>query len=364
MPIIEVIGLHQRYSERDILKNINISVDKGEAFALIGPTGAGKTTLLRLIDLLDAPTSGKIYFDGIDVTESGRVRLETRRRMAFVLQKPVVFNTSVYDNIAYGLKWRGINRGDIEQKVGGILEMVGLSAYKNRNARTLSGGEAQRVAIARAIAIEPEVLLLDEPTANLDQISTSRVEELITNIIHQYDTAIIMATHDMSQGQRLADRIGVLINGEILQTGDSREIFTLPRNKEVAEFVGVENIIDGVIIANEEGVVTADAGGIAIEAVSDYAVGEKVSLCIRPEDVTLALSKPASSARNSFIGEITRVVSVGPLTRVAANCGFQLVALVTKKSAEELNLKTGRSIYASFKATGVHIIKREGTKRD
>lgn len=359
MSLIEVVGLHQRYNEREILKNINISIDKGEVSALIGPTGAGKTTLLRLIDLLDLPTSGKIYFDGIDVSESGRIRLETRRKMAFVLQKPMVFNTSVYDNIAYGLKWRGVGKSNIRERVSSILEVVGLSEYKNRNARTLSGGEAQRVAIARAIATEPEALLLDEPTANLDPISTSRIEELITNIIHQYDTAIIMATHDMSQGQRLADRIGVLINGEILQTGDSREVFTSPRNREVAEFVGVENIIDGVIIANEEGLATVDVGGKVIEAVSDYAVGEKVSVCIRPEDITLALSKPAGSARNSFIGEITRLVSFGSLARVVANCGVQLVALVTKKSAEELNLKIGKGIYASFKATAAHVIRRE-----
>ena len=170
MPLIETVDLCRKYGERDILKKTSIRVDQGEVFALIGPTGAGKTTLLRLIDLLEAPTSGRIYFDGIDVTESRGLRFEVRRRMAFVLQKPVVFNMSVYDNIAYGLKWRGKKRGYIAEKVHSILEMVDLTPYKNRNARTLSGGEAQRVAIARAIAIEPEVLLLDEPTANLDPI--------------------------------------------------------------------------------------------------------------------------------------------------------------------------------------------------
>jgi len=358
MSLIETVDLCQRYDERDVLKRINLKVDKGEVFALIGPTGAGKTTLLRLIDLLEAPTSGRIYFDGIDITGSGRLRFESRRRMAFVLQKPVVFNMSVYDNIAYGLKWRGKKSGDIREKVNSILEVVGLTPYKNRNARTLSGGEAQRVAIARAIAIEPEALLLDEPTANLDPISTSKIEELISHIIHQYGTTIIMATHDMSQGQRLADRIGVLVNGELLQMGDSREVFSLPRNREVAEFVGVENIIDGVIKSSEEGIATIDVGGIVIEAVSNYAVGERVSICIRPEDITLALSKPASSARNSLIGEITKVVSVGSLTRVGLDCGFPLVVLVTKRSAEELNLESKREVYASFKATGVHTIKR------
>ncbi len=359
MSLIETIDLCQRYGERDILKNINIRVDKGEVFALIGPTGAGKTTLLRLIDLLDLPTSGRIYFDGIDTTTSPRVRLEVRRRMAFVIQKPIVFNTSVYDNIAYGLKWRRVGKSNIREKVGSILDIVGLLAYKNRNARTLSGGEVQRVAIARAIAIEPEVLLLDEPTANLDPISESKIEELITNIIHRYDTTIIMATHDMSQGQRLADRVGVLVNGEILQTGSSKDVFTSPRNREVAEFVGVENIISGVIVSNEDKVVTIDIGGNIIEAISAYAVEEEVCACIRPEDITLSLSKVSSSARNSFIGGITRVVSLGPLSRIEIDCGFSLVCLVTKKSAEELHLAKTQEVYATFKATGVHVIKRE-----
>ncbi len=359
MSLIEVVDLHQKHGEQDTLKNINIRVDKGETLALIGPTGAGKTTLLRLIDLLDLPTSGKIYFDGTDVTEPGRVRLEARRRMAFVLQKPVVFNTSVYGNIAYGLKWRGTGKNSIHQKVNSVLEMVNLSAYKDRNARTLSGGEAQRVAIARAIAIEPEILLLDEPTANLDPISTSRIEELITDIVNRYNTTIIMATHDMTQGQRLADRIGVLIDGEIHQTGGSTEVFTSPRNREVAEFVGIENIINGVIAASEEGVVAVDIGGKVIEAVSDYPVGEEVCACVRPEDITLALSPAPTSARNSFTGEITRVVSVGALTRIEIDCGFPLTALVTKRSAEELNFEITKRVYATFKATGVHTIRRD-----
>ena len=357
MSLIETVNLCQRYGERDILKNINLCVDKGEVFAMIGPTGAGKTTLLRLIDLIDVPTSGKIYFDGVDTAESARMRLEVRRRMAFVLQKPVVFNMSVYDNIAYGLKWRGIRKSRLREKVNSVLEVVGLSADKNRNARILSGGEAQRVAIGRAIAIEPEVLLLDEPTANLDPVSASRIEELITSIIQRYATTIIMATHDMSQGQRLADRIGVLINGELLQTGSSRDVFTSPRNREVAEFVGVENIIDGVIVSSEDKVATIDIGGRFIEAISDYAVGEEVCACVRPEDITLVTSKVSSSARNSFTGEITRVVAAGPLARVEIDCGFPLIALVTKRSAEELGLEKGKQVFATFKATGVHIIK-------
>jgi tungstate transport system ATP-binding protein len=216
----------------------------------------------------------------------------------------------------------------------------------------------QRVAIARAIVSEPELLLLDEPTANLDPASASRTETLITDIIHQYNTTVIMATHDMSQGQRLADRVGVLLNGEIPQTGDWREVFNSPLNKEVANFVGVENIIDGVISSKQEEITLINAGGNTIEAISDYPIGEEVCVCLRPEDITVARTKISSSARNSFAGEITRIVSFGALRRVEVDCGFPLVALVTKRSAEELDLSKGKQVYVSFKVTAIHIIKR------
>ena len=362
MSLIETLNLYQRFDGQEILRNINLNVERGEVFALIGPTGAGKTTLLRLINLLDLPASGKIYFDKTDTDKSARLRLEMRRRMAFVFQRPVVFNMSVYDNIACGLKWRKESKTDISQKVASILDMVALSDHKVRNARTLSGGEVQRVAIARAIVSEPELLLLDEPSANLDPVSAARIETLITDIIRQYNTTIIMATHDMSQGQRLADRVGVLLNGEILQTGDWEGVFNSPQNREIANFVGVENIIDGVIVSSQDQLTTIEVDGNAIEAISDYPAGEEISACIRPEDITLALSRVSSSARNSFIGEITRIVSHGPLNRVEMDCGFPLVALVTKRSAEELGLEKGKQIYASFKATGVHVLKKESTE--
>ena len=356
MALIEARGLCHKYGDKDILKNINLKVEKGEALALVGPIGAGKTTLLRLLDLLEVPTSGRIYFNGVDITESRRLRLEIRRGMAYVHQKPVVFNMSVYDNVAYSLKWRG--EKNISEKVNIVLDLVGLSGYRNRKARTLSGGEVQQVALARAIVIEPVVLLLDEPTANLDPLSVAKMEKLISAIIHERHTTVVMATHDMSQGQRLADRIGVIMEGELLQLGEPGEIFHSARNKEIAQFVGMENIIPGVIVSNEAGLVTIDIGSGVLEAISPYSVGERVYACIRPEDIILSPLKSQTSVRNSFLGGITRVAWLGPLNRVEIDCGFQLVALVTKRSAEELGLEEGKETYASFKATGVHIISR------
>jgi tungstate transport system ATP-binding protein len=362
MSLIEVAGLNHSYGERKVLQDLNLAIGKGEVFALIGPTGAGKTTLLRIVDLLEVPGAGEIYFDGKCIPRSGKQRLEIRRRMSFIHQKPQVFNLSVYDNVACGLRWRGERKNRIAQKVDHILETVGLEGYRNRSARTLSGGEAQRVALARSLVLEPEVLLLDEPTANLDPISTVKIEQLISYVAGQRNTTMIMATHDMSQGQQLADRIGVLLNGRLAQTGNASDIFRSPQNEEVAHFVGMENIMKGIISASNEGIVMVDIGDDAIQAVSRYPAGKEVYACIRPEDITLALSSTQSSARNSFLAEVTQVTTLGPLSRVEIDCGFRLVALVTKISAEELNLQAGRQVYATFKATGVHIMERKASR--
>jgi tungstate transport system ATP-binding protein len=356
--LLEVKGLHHRYGKAEILKNIDLGIERGEVFVTIGPTGSGKTTLLRLVGLLERPTSGRIYFEGHMVNNSERQRLEIRRRLAMVSQKPAVFNASVFDNVAYGLRIRKENGASLRHKVMNVLETVGLSGYETRDARTLSGGETQRVALARAMVIEPELLLLDEPTANLDPVSTSHIEKLVTNVIKRSSMTVMMATHDMFQGQRLADRMGVLISGEMMQTGDPREIFSLPQSKKIAEFVGVENMLGGVIAASKEGIVDIKVDGAFVEAISNLGVGEQVYACIRPEEITLARTKESTSARNTFNGEITRIALFGPLARIEMNCGFLLVALITKRSAEEMNLQMGNHIYASFKATGVHVIKK------
>ncbi|MFC1963529.1 ABC transporter ATP-binding protein [Chloroflexota bacterium] len=340
------------------MKGIDLDVRRGEVFIIIGPTGAGKTTLLRIIGLLDKPVSGSMYFDGREVVDSESARLEIRRKMAVVFQKPAVFNASVFDNVAYGLKIRSGKGVSLHDKVANALEIVGLSGYEKRKARTLSGGEAQRVALARAIIIEPRLLLLDEPTANLDPVSTLNIEKLISRVIREFNTTVVMSTHDMSQGQRLADRMGVLVYGKIVQTGDPREIFNMPGSKEIAELVGVENILPGVLSSSDEGMVTIDTNGNAIEALSSFDAGENVYACIRPEDVTLALSKSSTSARNTFSCDIIRITLFGPLARVEVDCGFPLVALITKRSTEELKLQAGTRIYASFKATVVHVIRR------
>lgn len=169
---------------------------------------------------------------------------------------------------------------------------------------------------------------------------------------------MVMATHNMSQGQRLADRIGVLIAGKVLQIGSPNDIFCLPTNMEVAQFVGVENILKGVIVDKDDNLVTIQVNSSTLQAISDYEIGEAVYALIRPEDITLTLAKDKTSARNVFQGTITKIASVGPLMRIEVDCGFPLLGVITKRSAEELELNIGRKIHASSKATAVHVIKR------
>lgn len=222
MALLEIKELSKSYGDAEILNDISLSVENGEVLALIGPTGSGKTTLLRIIDLLEEPTSGYINFDGMEITKkSERERLKVRRRMAMVFQKPVVFRSNVIKNVEYGLKVRGLKGKD---KAINALRLVGLSGYESRDANTLSGGEMQRLALARAIVLEPEVLLLDEPTANLDPRSSATIEELILQLARQRIT-VIMATHNMIQSRRLADRVAVLVQGKILEMGQPEKVF-------------------------------------------------------------------------------------------------------------------------------------------
>lgn len=203
------------------MKDINLSADKGDIVALIGPTGSGKTTLLRLIDLLEAPSSGMIIFDGRDMTAEGEnSRLKARRRMSMVFQKPVMFKGSVLKNVLYGLKIRGKNEKD---RAEDTIRAVGLAGYENRDASTLSGGEMQRTALARALVTDPELLLLDEPTANLDPKTAASIEKIISGLPGR-GTTIIMATHNMLQSRRLAGHVAMLIDGHLIKFGRPDEI--------------------------------------------------------------------------------------------------------------------------------------------
>ena len=356
MPILQTVNLEQRAGPVSLLRDINLEVGRGEFFIIVGPTGAGKTTLLRLLDLLEAPHAGDIYFDGRKVTGSDVNAVEVRRSMAMVFQKPVVFNTSVYDNIAYPLRVRGLAGRAIRPRVEELLEICGLSGFAKRRARTLSGGEAQRVALARAVITSPAILFLDEPTANLDPASVRAIEDLLAGFNRHNGLTVVMTTHDLAQGQRLAGRAGVLMQGELVQAGTAQEIFYSPGDIRIARFVGIKNILRGAIARQEGGMARVEVAGRAVEAVSDLPAGTPVDIYIRPDGIVLSLQQLPGSARNSLPGTVVSVSLDGPLSMVLLDCGFRLEVLVTAISAGNLALKPGQQVYATIKATAVRVL--------
>ena len=361
--MIEFNHVVMNFGEKEVLKDLSFSINDGEIFTFIGPSGSGKTTILRLIDLLERPTSGKILIGGTDVTKlSDREKVRVRRRMSMVFQKPSPLRGSVYANVAMGLQFRKVSADEISMRVSESLEMVGLGGDEERKAITLSGGEMQRVAIARAITTNPEVLLLDEPTANLDPVSTETIESMIGDLKDRLGIMVILSTHDMVQGQRLADRIAVVIDGQIGQIGTSKQIFYQPMNHAVAHMVGVEDILDGVVIENEAGLAAIDVNGVLITACSGASPGTPVTLYMRPEDITFyEKDSIRSSARNMFTGRITEVVPMGPMVRLKVDAGVKLTAVITQRSFEELGLAQGKETELTFKASAIHVVQRKDT---
>ena len=227
MALLEISSLGKSYGKAEILKGIDLTVERGEVLGLIGPTGSGKTTLLRLINLLDEPSTGGILFDGKEVSRRPeKEKLSARRKMAMVFQKPVMFKACVEDNVSFGLKMRGkVDAEGMRERVREALATVGLSGYERRDANTLSGGEMQRIALARALILQPELLLLDEPTANLDPRSAASIDSLLQSLASG-KTAVILATHNMQQCSNLADRVAVLQAGRMTAQGRGEEIFS------------------------------------------------------------------------------------------------------------------------------------------
>ncbi|HPD75823.1 MAG TPA: TOBE domain-containing protein, partial [Methanoregulaceae archaeon] len=249
--------------------------------------------------------------------------------------------------------------GEIGEQVRAALDLVGLSHLAGRRAVSLSGGEMQRLAIARAIVTKPDILFLDEPTANLDPTNAEMIEDLILRINKKFRTTMVLSTHDMIQGQRLAHRIGVVMDGRLVQTGDLNMIFYHPVNRAIASFVGIEPIRGGIVENSEDNLATIAVGQVRFQAVTEEKPNSKVCLCIRPEDVTLSLAGTGaqSSARNCLKGTISKMTPLGPFTRVTVDCGgVPQSALLTRKSCEDLDLSTGTNVVACIKATSIHVI--------
>jgi tungstate transport system ATP-binding protein len=228
--------LRHTYGDRTVLDIPALEVREGEMLALVGPSGAGKSTLLRLLALLETPAEGRVCLrlDGVE-TDGSSASLEARRRVAMVFQRPLLLNRSVAANVAYGLKLRAEN--SVTVRVEEALGRVGLGDYARAHARTLSGGELQRVALARALVLDPKVLLLDEPTANLDPYNVGLIEDLVREQNAAHGATVVIATHNVFQARRLADRVGLLLEGRLVEVADTRRFFEESEDPRTGAFV-------------------------------------------------------------------------------------------------------------------------------
>jgi len=251
-PILEVKDLEVNRGGAMILNVPSLLIKGGEILSLIGPNGAGKTTLLQTLSYLIKPSQGKIYFKGEELN-STRPVFEYRRKFAMVFQEPLLFDTTVFGNVASGLKIRGMNGMEIRSRVTEQLDRLGISHLSHRSAKTLSGGEAQRTSLARAFALRPEILLLDEPFSSLDPPSRDSIIEDLVGILRQTRTTTVFATHDRLEALRLSNRIAVMNDGRIQQIGSPGEVMNHPANEFVASFVGVETILTGKVIKKNGG---------------------------------------------------------------------------------------------------------------
>ena len=235
-PQYHLKALEQRYLGRTVLHLDELEIQAGEVLALVGPSGAGKSTLLRLLAFLEQPAGGQIIFQGRGANSSWP-DLDARRKVTLVFQRPQLLSRSVYDNVLYGLQLREGHLGNDDPRVLAMLERLGVLSLRDVPAGTLSGGEMQRVALARALVLEPDVLLLDEPTANLDPGNIGRIEEMIASVRTESKTTVIIVTHNIFQAKRVADRMALLLEGKLVEVGLVEEMFAKPNRPETAAFI-------------------------------------------------------------------------------------------------------------------------------
>ena len=348
----ELKNITKVFGNKTALDHVNLQIYEGEILALVGPNGSGKTTLLKILAFIENPTSGEVKFRGETVSFKNAEKM--RMQSTLVFQKTTLFDTSVYNNIAYGLKVRKIPKDVCNEEIKKVLRLVKLEGFEKRPARKLSGGEQQRVAIARALVLKTKLLLLDEPSANLDPKNASIVEEIIATVNREHKITIVMATHNMFQAKTLPQRIALVSDGKITEVGTPAEIFG-KLSKNLASFAAVDNTFAGTAKITENGTTLVDVGNdVRIDATVQSS--GKVSVFISPEDIILSKDRFSSSARNILKGRIVEISDLGSVVRLKVDVGKTFSVQITKRSFNEMGLNLNTEVFLTFKASSVQII--------
>ena len=349
MSYLQLENLHRDFGTVKALNGINISLGEGEFLSLLGPSGCGKTTALRLVAGFDRPDEGRIVIDGKDVTNVA----PAKRDMGMVFQAYSLFpNMTAAQNVAFGLKVRKWPNAKRDARVGELLEIVGLSHAVDRYPHQLSGGMQQRVALARALAIEPRVLLLDEPLSALDALVRVQLREEIRRVQTQLGITTVYVTHDQEEALAVSDHVAVMYGGVIEQMGSPAEMYSAPATPFVAEFIGTMNRLEGTVV---DGGVQHGATMLQVDAARGRTKGERVLVLVRPETVEVVHAN-GSGGVNTLVGDVVTQTFLGPVTRLKIiGDGVDVIADVPTQTA--LGLPVGTRVAATLPAEGARLLE-------
>ena len=350
--IAELRDLRKAYGNKIAVDAVNLQICEGEILALLGPNGSGKTTILRILAFIENPTDGKVNFQGktVNFKNTWKERLES----TLVFQKTTLFSTSVYNNIVYGLKIRKVSKETRDREVKKALETVKLEGFENRNARKLSSGEQQRVAIARALVLKTKLLLLDEPTANLDPKNADILEKVIDTVNRENKTTIVIATHNMFQAKKLPHRIALMEKGKITEIGTPAKIFG-KISKNLARFAALDNTFTGTAKTTTSGTSKVDVGNSVQIEITGQRKGS-TAVFINPQDIILSKTAIESSARNVFKGKISEISDLDSLVKLKVDIGKPFTVQITKRSFNEMGLCLNAEVFITFKASSVQVL--------
>ncbi len=334
---IELKGINKGFGNFE-LSGIDLKIDTGDFFVILGPSGAGKTLILEIIAGLIKPDRGMVT--GID---TGKIGLIYQDFWLFP-------HLNVFNNIAYGLKIRKWEKKEMSKTVTEVALKLDITHLLNRKIDHLSGGEKQRVAIARAMAISPEVYLFDEPTSSLDRNLRLKTRKIFMDLHRDTDSTFIHVTHDFEEALSLADRLAILLKGRIVQCGKPDEVFNHPKNKEVADFLGYRNVFGGVV---EDHFIQLEKLSIQVPLLK----AAFAYIAIRSDDIIISRSRIDSSARNSFCGRVENIFKKSTVVEVVLDIGEMLVVEITRKSSEEMDIKCGENLWATFKVSAIKVFK-------
>jgi spermidine/putrescine transport system ATP-binding protein len=351
---IRLIGLTKRFDDVVAVDNVSLDIDRGHFFALLGPSGCGKTTTLRMIGGFEEPTEGRIELGGVDVAPLPPYK----RDVNTVFQSYALFpHLSIFENVAFGLRRRGVKGGELRQRVVEALELVGLAGLERRKPGQLSGGQQQRIALARALVNQPRVLLLDEPLGALDLKLRKEMQLELKRIQHEVGITFVHVTHDQEEAMTMADRIVIMNGGHIEQLGTPSELYEQPRTAFVAGFLGASNLLEGTV-AGDDRVTLADRSVVHVRHSALSGRSGTVQIGVRPEKLRIG-----EGEANSLTGVVTESAYIGVSTQYIVDTPAGPVTVYVQNDRPGGQVATGERLTLSWSPESTFVVDaQEGTQ--